>query len=66
MAMGRFIELVTFKSVYMGTIHGKVAEPFLTFQGSRAGLFYGLSMGEFCPLPLFPSATLGARGFPHR
>jgi hypothetical protein len=31
----------------------------------RAGLFYGLSVGEFCPLPLFPSATLGARGLPH-
>jgi hypothetical protein len=35
-------------------------------QVSRAGLFYGLSTGEFCPLPLFPSPSLGARGFPHR
>jgi hypothetical protein len=39
---------------------------FLLLQGSQAGLFYGLSTGEFCPLPLFPSLTLGARGFPHR
>jgi len=35
-------------------------------QVSLAGLFYGLSTGEFCPLPLFPSHALGARGFPHR
>jgi len=35
-------------------------------QVSRAGLFYGLSTWEFCPLPLFPSHALGARGFPHR
>jgi hypothetical protein len=39
---------------------------FLKYRSSRAGLFYGLSMGEFCPLPLFPSTSLGARGFPHR
>jgi hypothetical protein len=29
-------------------------------QVSRAGLFYGLSTGEFCPLPLIPSHPLGA------
>jgi hypothetical protein len=39
---------------------------FLRSKGSRAGLLYGLSTGEFCPLPLFPSHALGARGFPHR
>jgi hypothetical protein len=33
--------------------------PFLAFQVSRAGLFYGLSTGEFCPLPLFPSLCSG-------
>jgi hypothetical protein len=38
----------------------------LLLRGSQAGLFYGLSTGEFCPLPLFPSHPLGARGFPHR
>ena len=35
-------------------------------QGSQAGLFYGLSTREFCPLPLFPSHSLGVRGFPHK
>jgi len=39
------------------------------FRRSEApGLVFSdhLSKGEFCPLPLFPSLSLGARGFPHR
>jgi len=62
-----------FKSVCMGpTLSGQGWELFLRSkaarggQVSRAGLFYGLSTGEFCPLPLFPAHSLGARGFPHR
>ena len=43
----------------------KIMALFLLLRGSQAGLFYGLSTGEFCPLPLFPSRSLGARGFPH-
>jgi hypothetical protein len=64
------ISLIEMVGIVQKCLHGdtqeKAMEPFLLFRVSRAGLFCGLSAGEFCPLPLFPSASLGARGFPHR
>jgi len=37
-----------------------VMRPYLSFQGSRPGLFYDLSVGEFCPLRI-PLINQGLR-----
>jgi len=42
-----------------GDIQGKVVEPFLPFQVSRAALFYDLSARETCPLHCSPRLRSG-------
>jgi hypothetical protein len=56
----------------MGTLIEKGRRLFFRSVAAKAawapGLVFSdhLSTGEFCPLPLFPSLSLGARGFPNR
>jgi hypothetical protein len=45
------------------TLRCLVMMPFLQYSGFRAGRFYGLSAGEFCPLRI-PLDKLGAAGSP--